>query len=208
MLLASGALKWKGGHGMAPTLELKMGGLIDRQQAGRPMFGLPPSFPGLRWTSRDGGADDLGLAHGWPRPDPSPLIVVGVMAARFGRLTVDIYDSLGTFLILAERARNDPGFQYETRDHAAIDRALSAIPGREAWHPTRIRLDGVRRSFELLVRNGDWIAVHDLGDEWLWVHIEQSDSEVNATEIVTITDIASYLGSNRLESDRPHPLAG
>jgi hypothetical protein len=177
-----------------------MGGLIDRQRAGRPIFGLPPSFPGLRWTSRDGGADDLALAHGRPRPDPSPLIVVGVMAARYGtRVTVevDIYDSLGTFLILAERGRNHPGFQHATRHRAAIDRALAAIPGREAWQPSRIRVDGVPRAFELLVRDADWIAVHDLGDEWLYVHTEQSDGEMAATEIETITDIAPYLAGDR-----------
>jgi hypothetical protein len=129
------------------------------------------------------------------------LIVVGVMAARFGpRLTVDIYDSLGTILILAERARDDPGFQHATRDQGAIDRALAAVPGREAWQPGRILVDGVPRAFELLVRDSDWIAVHDLGDEWLYVHTQQSDGGMTATEIETIADIAPYL-----EGDRPLP---
>jgi hypothetical protein len=40
----------------------------------------------------------------------------------------DVHDTLGTMLMLAERSRNDPAFQYGTRDQAVIDRELSRVP--------------------------------------------------------------------------------
>jgi len=88
-----------------------------------PIFGLPSSFSRLRWTSRDGGAEDFAVAHGNPRPDPAPLIVVAVMLSRYDEDSwVDIHDTLGTILTLSERSRNDPAFQHELRDQAVIER--------------------------------------------------------------------------------------
>jgi hypothetical protein len=105
------------------------------------------SFSGLRWTSRDGGAEDFAVAHGNPRPDPAPLIVVAVMLSRYDEDSwVDIHDTLGTILTLSERSRNDPAFQHESRDQAVIERALNAVPGREAWRPFEIEVDGTRRA--------------------------------------------------------------
>jgi hypothetical protein len=69
-----------------------------------------------------------------PRPDPAPLIVVAVMLSRYDEDSwVDIHDTLGIILTLSERSRNDPAFQHESRDQAVIERALNAVPGREAW---------------------------------------------------------------------------
>ena len=53
---------------------------------------------------------------------------------------VDIHDTLGTILTLSERSRNDPAFQHESRDQAVIERALNAVPGREAWRPFEIEV--------------------------------------------------------------------
>jgi len=90
--------------------------------------------------------------------------------------------------------RNDPALQHETRDQAAIERELAAVPGPEAWRPTAIDLDGIPTVFQRQDRAGDWIAFREFGDECVWVHVEQpSDAPV---ALVTVTDIAPYLDAN------------
>jgi hypothetical protein len=103
---------------------------------------------------------------------------------------VDIHDTLGTILMLAERTRNDPEFHHATRDQAAIVRELAAVPGREPWRPFEIEIDGVPKPFQRQDRAGDWIAFHDLGDECLYVHVEQPDGA--AVSIVTVSDVTRY----------------
>jgi hypothetical protein len=164
-----------------------------RHQDGRPVFGLPGSFTGRRWLSQE-GSDDFGLAHGEPRPDQAPLITVGVLGRtdvdeNGGR--VDVYGTLGTYLLLAERSRNDPAFQYESRDQDAIVRALGSVGGPEEWEPITIELDGAPAEFRRCERCGDWIAFRDLGGECLWVHVEQPNGE--PVSIVTLNDITPYL---------------
>lgn len=157
----------------------------------RPVFGLSPSFSGRRWISRDGGPDDLALAHGEPRPDPSPLIVVGVMSIRQAeRSVVDIHDSLGTMLVMEELTRSDPAFQQTTRDQGAIEHALRHIPGPDAWRPSAIEIDEVYRSCARLDGRDDWIAFTDLQDEVLYVHVQNPDGSTFA--LTTITEIGSY----------------
>jgi hypothetical protein len=168
-------------------------GLIRRHQEGRPIFGLPVSFTGQRWLSRD-GSDDFGLAHGKSRPDPEPLITIGLLGGakledRGGH--IDVHDTLGTFLLLAERSRNDPAFQHGTRDQDAIERAMALVPGPEAWQPTLIEVDGVPAEFLRCGRDSDWIAFRDLGGECLWIHAQQPDG--TPISIVTINDITPYL---------------
>lgn len=167
-----------------------MNGLEQRFRDQRPILGLPASFCGRRWVASDGGPDNLTLAHGEPRPDSSPLIVVGVMRTRSGNGWVDVHDTLGTMLMLAERARNDPAFQHATRDRAAIELELSRVPGPEAWRSSELEVDGVARPAWRLERGGDWIAFCDLGDECLYLHAEQPDG--SPLSLVTITDTAQY----------------
>ena len=125
-----------------------LAGIEARVRDGRPIFGLAPDVPGSRWISASGGADDLTLAHGEPRPDPSQLVRVGVLGHHsdgnpaFER---DVYRTLGQLLMLAERSRNDPAFQHETRDGAVIERETRAVPGPEAWSPCEIEIDGVAK---------------------------------------------------------------
>ena len=67
------------------------------------------SFSGLRWTSRDGGAEDFAVAAAIHVLTRAPLIVVGVMLSCYHEdLWVDIHDTLGTILTLSERSRDDP----------------------------------------------------------------------------------------------------
>jgi hypothetical protein len=166
--------------------------LIQRDRDHRPLFGLPPLFDGPRWVSRDGGPDDLALAHGKPRPDPSPLVRIGTMPTRFDdSWRVDVHGTLGTILILAARSGESPAFRSATRDQAEIERELATVPGREAWRPFEIDVDGVRTPFQRQDRAGDWIAFHDLRDECLYVHVEQADG--SPVSIVTITDITPYV---------------
>jgi hypothetical protein len=132
------------------------------------------------------------LAHGNPRPDPGPLMEVGVTRKRSSENSwVDVYDWMGRTLIVAERSRNDPAFQFETRDQAIIDRELASVPGPDAWQPATLEIDGVRSRVQRLERNGDWVAIYDLGEEWLHIHVQQPDSRPVA--VTTITDITPYL---------------
>lgn len=105
------------------------------------------------------------------------------------------HDTLGAILTLSERSRNDPAFQHESRDQAVIERALNAVPGREAWRPFEIEVDRTRRGFERQDVGGDWIAVHNLGDEYLYVHAQHAGSEV--ISVATIADITPYVDGNR-----------
>lgn len=166
--------------------------LKQRLHDRRPIFGLPAEVSGRRWVARDGGPGDLALAHGEARPHASPLITVGTLRHRFDRqdVRVDVHDTLGTFLMLAERSRNDPAFQHATRDSAVIERKTEAVQGPDAWRPFEIDLDGVPTPFQRLDRGDDWIAFHDFGDECLYVHAEQPDG--SPVSIVTLTDITSY----------------
>ena len=67
-----------------------------------PIFGLPSSFSRLRWTSRDGGAEDFAVAAAIHVLTRAPLIVVGVMLSCYHEdLWVDIHDTLGTILTSA-----------------------------------------------------------------------------------------------------------
>jgi hypothetical protein len=103
---------------------------------------------------------------------------------------VDVHDTLGTMLMLQERARIDPAFQHATRDQAVIERELLTVPSPDAWRPSEIDVDGVSRRFARLNRGDDWIAFRDLGDECLYVHAQQpNDSPLT---VVTITDITPY----------------
>ena len=185
----SGRCGW---HGVSVC---SVDGLSQRWSDGRPVFGLSPEFEGRRWVSRDGGPDDLALAHGEPRPDRAPLITVGVLRTRLDEHSwIDVHNTLGIILMLAEPSRNDRAFQHETRDQAAIDRELAAVPGPADWNPTTIELDGVSRPFQQLDRGGDWIAFWDLGNECVWVHAEQpNDASIC---IVTLADITVYLDAS------------
>lgn len=167
--------------------------LMRRQQEGRPIYGLPSSFTGRRWLLRE-GVEDFGLAHGDPRPSPLPLITVGVLGGTdldergWG---IDVYGTLGNFLLLAERSRNDPAFQYETRDREAIEKALASVPGPDEWVPTTIALDGAALTFMRCERGGDWIAFRDLGGECVWVHAEQPDGA--NISLVSLDEVTPYL---------------
>jgi hypothetical protein len=168
-------------------------GLIRRHQDGRPIFGLPDSFIGRRWLSQE-GTDGFGLAHGESRPDPGPLTTIGVLGGtepdERGGYT-DVYDTLATSLLLAERARTAAAFQHPTRDQEVIDRELASLPGPEAWEPITLEIDGASAEFLSCGRAGDWIAFRDLGGECVWVHVEQPDGA--PVSIVTISDITPYL---------------
>ena len=171
-------------------LELRSA-LTERQQAGLPIFGLGPKFEGARWISQ-GGADSVALAHGNRRPDPGSLVEVGVTRKRYSDNSwVDIHDWLGRGLVVAERSRNDPAFQFETRDQAIIDSQLASVPGPDAWQPATLEIDRVPFRVQRLERDGDWVAIHDLGEEWLHVHVQQPDSRPLA--VTTITNITPYL---------------
>jgi len=77
-----------------------------------------------------------------------PLATIRTMRTRIDDSSwVDVHGTLGTILMLAERSRNDPALQYATRDQAAIERELAAVPGREAWRPFEIEVDRVPRHF-------------------------------------------------------------
>ena len=171
--------------------------LIQRHRDGRQIFGLPNSFAGHRWLSEE-GSDGFALAHGRSRPDPSPLITIGVQGgtrADERGSYVDIYDTLATRLLVAERSRNDPAFQHGTRDQETIERELASVPGPDTWKPNPIVVDGMPVEFLRCERAGDWIAFRDLGDgECLWVHVEQPDSA--PVSIVTISDITPYLDTS------------
>jgi hypothetical protein len=173
-----------------PRSLLAVKGLEQRFRDQRPIFGLPQHFPGRRWVSGDGGPDDVALAHGEPRPDSSPLIVVGMMRTRFENSSVDVHDTLGTTLMLAERSRNDPAFQYATRNQALIEHEIARVPGPEAWQPTEIEVDGVSRPASRLDRGDDWIAFCELEDEIVYLHAQQPDG--SPLSVVTITDITPY----------------
>jgi hypothetical protein len=165
--------------------------LIERHQAGRPIFGLGPEFEGARWISQ-GGADDLVLAHGNPRPDTDPLVQVGVTRKRHSEHSwVDIHHTMAVELMLAERSRNDPAFQAETRDQTVIERELGSVPGPDACQPALFEIDGAARQVQRLERDGDWVAIYDLGDEWLHIHVQQPNSRPLA--VATIADITPYL---------------
>jgi hypothetical protein len=166
-------------------------GLEQRLREQRPIFGLRRDFSGRRWVARDGGPDDLALAHGEPRPHSLPLILVGMMRTRFddGGWT-DVHDTLGTMLMLAEQSRNNPAFQYATRDRSVIEHELSKVPGSDAWQPCELKVDEVVRSFSRLDRGDGWIAFCDLEDECLYVHAEQPDG--SSLSVVTITEITPY----------------
>jgi hypothetical protein len=166
-----------------------------RHRDGEPIFGLPPSFTGERWLSSD-GTNQFGLSHAQFGPATLPLTDVGMLDdtavdTRIGHGHVEVYGTLGTMLMLAERSRNDPAFQYQTRDQEVIERALRSIPGPEAWKPTTIELDGRPEEFLRLDLNGDWIAFHDFGKDCVWIHAQQRDDAPVA--IVTLTDISEYL---------------
>jgi hypothetical protein len=165
--------------------------LTERQQAGLAIFGLGAEFEGPRWISQ-GGAGHVVLAHGNPRPDPGPLVEVGVIPKRRSENSwVDVHDWMGRTLIVAERSRNDPAFQFETRDQAIIDRELASVPGPAAWQPATLEINGAPCRVQRVERNGDWVAIYDLGEEWLHVHVQQPDSR--PVTVTTITDITPYL---------------
>jgi hypothetical protein len=166
-----------------------------RLRDGKPIFGLPPGFTGERWLSSD-GSNQFGLSHAHHGPDTFPLIDVGMLDdtavdTSAGPGYVEIYGTLGTMLVLAERSRNDPAFQYATRDQIAIDRELRSVPGPEAWMPTTIELDGSPVQFLRLDRAGDWIAFHDFGNDCVWIHAQQPEGKPIA--IVTLAHAGDYL---------------
>ncbi len=105
--------------------------------------------------------------------------------------SVDVHDWMGRALIVSERSRNDPAFQFESRDQAVIDRELASVPGPDAWQPATLGIDGVPCRVQRLEREGDWVAIYDLGEEWLHVHVQEPDSRPVA--LTTITDIAPYI---------------
>lgn len=128
-----------------------------------------------------------------------------MMRYRFDSSSVvDVHDTLGTFLMLAERSRNDPAFQHATRDQAVIERELAVVPGQEVWRPFEIEVDGVPMPFQRQDRAGDWIAFHDSGDECLYVHVEQPDG--SPVSIVTVIDVTPYVedgGTENIDAPRP-----
>lgn len=164
--------------------------LEQRQKKGLPVFGLPNTFVGRRWLSEYSGSGDFALAHGEPRPHSSPLITVGILT-KPSVGAIDVYGTLGTRLVLKERSRNDPAFQFETRDQAVIEHEMRAVPGPDAWTSPVLELDGSAHEFRRAERAEDWIAFTEVGDEWLWVHAEQPEG--GSVSIVTIHDVASYL---------------
>jgi len=122
------------------------------------------------------------------------LITVGILFGSSGPGWIDVQATLGTRLLLAERSRNDPAFQFETRDQAVIERELRAFSGSEGWEFTTLDLNGSPREFLRSERGGDWMAFTEIDDEWVWVHVEQPDG--TPVSIVTIHDVAPYLGND------------
>jgi hypothetical protein len=170
-----------------------------RQRDGKPIFGLPSCFTGQRWLSSD-GTNQFGLSHAQLGLGTFPLTDVGMLddtavETGVGHGYIDVYGTLGTMLILAERSRSDPAFQYETRDQAVIDRELSSVPGPEDWKPTTIELDGRPERFLRLDGDGDWIAFHDFGNDCVWIHAQQPDGEHVA--IAALVDVTGYLNPGR-----------
>lgn len=173
---------------------LLLAGVEARLHDGRPIFGLAPDLPGRRWVSRAGGPDDLALAHCELRPHSPELVSIGVLGHRSDDRpdsSIDVYETLGVMLMIAERSRNDPAFQHQTRDAAVIERETRAVPGAEAWSPCEIEIDGVAKTFQRQDRGDDWIAFHDLGTECVYLHLEQPDGYPVA--IVTLTDVTPYM---------------
>jgi hypothetical protein len=167
--------------------------IAQRQRDGLPIYGLPVSFTGQRWLSSY-GTDSFELSHAESGPDTFPLIKVGLIGTtrvdNYGGY-YDMYSTLSSDLLLSERSRNDPAFQYETRDQEVIDRMLSSVPGREVWESTTIEIDGRPEEFLRQDRGSDWIAFRELGGECVWVHVEESDG--TPVSIVTLSDITAYL---------------
>jgi len=52
-------------------------------------------------------------------------------------------------------------------------------------------IDGAARQVQRLERDGDWVAIYDLGDEWLHIHVQQPNSRPVA--VATVADITPYL---------------
>jgi hypothetical protein len=69
-----------------------------------------------------------------------------------------------------------------------------SLPSREP-HPFEIEVDGTRRGFERQDIGVDWIVVHNLGDEYLYVHAQHAGSEV--ISVATIAAITPYVDGNR-----------
>jgi hypothetical protein len=157
-----------------------------------PVYGLPASFTGQRWVSSYGGGS-FELAHAQNGPETYPLIKVGLMLTTINKYGgyYDVYATLSSDLLLSERSRNDPAFQYETRDQSVINRVLASVPGPEAWKPTTIEIDGRSERFLRQNRADDWIAFRELGGETIWIHVEESDGA--AVPLVTLDDVNAYL---------------
>ncbi len=184
---ASATKRWRG---VARVRALS--GLIERQQLGRPIFGLPADLKARRWISADGGPGDVRLAHGEPRPHPEQLVTVGVLSTRVRGGFIDPYDTFGAWLLIAESSRNDSAFQAETVDPSAIAAAVESVPGPEAWTQVSLEVDRSPSQFQRQERGGDWIAFSDIGDgECLWVLVEQPDGA--PISIARVSEISPYL---------------
>ena len=160
-----------------------------------PLYGLPASFPGLRYLGGSGSRGargerpvviSLSLAHGDPLAEQGPQLVVEVQAEPEG-------------------VGPAPGPELRS----ALAEALSWAGGAgrragpasdPAWTEAAIPVDGRPVSFELLAGGRHWVAWAEL--EGRVLVLRARDLAAGEVELVRVDDVEPYVeGTRRLEGE-------
>lgn len=139
-----------------------------------------------------GGEVYFGLAHGEAPPHPGPLVTIGPMSVQGeGGGSYEPFSTFANLLVLSERSRNEPAFQSEMQAREVIKRTFERLDPHADRYGVEIQVDGSRLEFQKCEPGEDWVAFRQIGDEYLWLHVEQPDG--SPISIVTTYDITAYL---------------
>jgi len=160
-----------------------------------PLYGLPASFPGLRYLGGSGSRGargerpvviSLSLAHGDPLAEQGPQLVVEVQAEPEGVGPApgpELRSALAEALSWAGGAGRRAG-----------------PAGDPAWTEAAILVDGRPVSFELLAGGRHWVAWAEL--EGRVLVLRARDLAAGEVELVRVDDVEPYVeGTRRLEGE-------
>jgi hypothetical protein len=169
------------------------------RSAKMPLYGLGPSFRGVRtllgWEGSDDDVTGLGLGHGDPFDLASPGVEVRVKA-RSAFLQAGIGDRGRLARELWHRAHPLPPGSPETflASHWEREHELASRP-QPVWGTVAIPVDGRPVEFHWLAEGDHWVGVRDLDDVFLtmWGHGLPPEE----VQLVRVRDLEPYVTGSR-----------
>jgi hypothetical protein len=165
-----------------------------------PLFGLPPSWTGVRWLAGSSWDRD----HGG-RADVIEALVLGhrLGEAEGPRLLVQseapgLAQSRSELQSIAEEFwRNGAASVGEAVDRLRAQSRVAQeadiqVPIEDS---AEIVIDGSPSSFRVLRRSDSWVASCQLPN--VWITLEADGFDVDDVEVVTVTDLTQYIDGTR-----------